>query len=233
MIFVKNCTKKANIVHINKSKKELKFHSFKKRDYLSIFGKIEINRPYYWERGEGGVHPLDAKLNLPDCEYSYLLQEWGTCLASEQPYNKTINFLQKFLGIKFWDSILEQIVVDSCADITDFYLKQPMQNEDTESELLVATVDCKGVLMRKSELKKKDSLPKLMRLRKVGEKINSTPKNMQNNHEELDQKNEKKKMSCVAAVYTTNPSSLFKSRFPMKTGKIPRILNCKLFNISI
>jgi len=199
LIFIKNCNLKADIIHVDKDKVGRKFHSFKKRNYLSVFGKIEVNRPYYWKKGKGGVYPFDAELNLPDCEYSYLLQEWGTCLSSEQPYNKAVSFLQKFLGIKLWDSTLEQVVVDSSTDIADFYLNRPMQNEDTESELLVATVDCKGVLMRKSELKKKDSNSKLRRLRKVREKINSTPKN---NHEEPDKKNGKKKMSCVAAVYT-------------------------------
>lgn len=203
-IFVDNHTTKSNIFHIDENKVKRKIHSFKKRNYLSVFGKLEINRPYYWKRGAGGLCPVDAELNLPDGEYSYLLQEWGTCLVSEQPYNKAIKFLQKFLGIQLWDSSLEQVVVNSSINIADFYMDQPMQQEDAESELLVASVDCKGVAMRKSELKKKDSRPELRRLQRTHEKVKKAPKHEENeiktNHH--SQKTGKKKMSCVTAAYT-------------------------------
>src|SRR3954469_21831847 len=46
-----------------------------KRPYLSIFGEIKIERPFYGhDRVEAA--PLDAQLHLPQRQYSYLLQQW-------------------------------------------------------------------------------------------------------------------------------------------------------------
>jgi hypothetical protein len=45
----------------------------KEKIYFSIFGKIVIERAYYWLKGKGGLCPLDEELNLPEDSYSYLL----------------------------------------------------------------------------------------------------------------------------------------------------------------
>jgi len=196
-IFLAKHTTKTTISHVDKNGVELKLHSRKKRDYFSIFGKIVISRPYYWKKGVEGSCPLDAKLNLPDCEYSYLLQEWGSGLATEQPYKKAAGFLERFLGIQLWDSALEEILVGSSVDAQDFYKNLPVSSQNLPNELLVASVDCKGVLMRKSELEKKETLPKYRRLNKLGERIK---KPIKKSSEKL--RDGKKKMSCVTAVYT-------------------------------
>lgn len=197
MIFIKNYTsQKVSKNHCDRINTKRKFHSFKRRSYLSIFGKIEICRPYFWTESVGGVFPLDAELNLPDSEYSYLLQEWGTCLAVEQPYAKAAQFLEKFLKIPLWDSALEEILIKSGANIQIFYKGLACSAE--ENQLLVATVDCKGVLMRKSELEKKETAPKYRRMMKRGERLS---KSIENVEIKMGLKDGKKKMACVTAVY--------------------------------
>lgn len=44
--------------------------------YLSIFGEFAIKRAYYAKKGRKGIFPLDARLNLPERKYSYVLQDW-------------------------------------------------------------------------------------------------------------------------------------------------------------
>lgn len=35
-------------------------------EYLSVFGKLEVNRAYFYAVGYGGKTPLDQALNLPE-----------------------------------------------------------------------------------------------------------------------------------------------------------------------
>ena len=61
-------------VHIDKEGTRRPYHSIKHREYLSIFGKVSIPRACYWAKGRHEIYPLDAELNLPGIEYSYVLQ---------------------------------------------------------------------------------------------------------------------------------------------------------------
>lgn len=201
IIFIKRfSSREISKEHYDRVCSKRKYHSLKGKSYFSVFGKIEIYRPYYWKKGSGGVFPLDAELNLPDSGYSYLLQEWGTCLATEQPYAKAADFLKKFLGIPLWDSVLEEIVSSGSSNVKAFYSCLSAPANEVESELLVATVDCKGILMRKSELEKKTVSPltKYRRMTKLGEKAKKPPENIEIRTELRDGK---KKMACVTAVY--------------------------------
>ena len=48
------------------SGQELPYHRDTKRGYVSIFGKVEIWRPYFYKKGLGGQTPLDAELRNED-----------------------------------------------------------------------------------------------------------------------------------------------------------------------
>jgi len=155
-------------------------HSAKKeKTYFSIFGKVVIERAYYWLKGRGGLCPLDEQLNLPEDSYSYLLQEWALLLGVRKAYNKVTDLLKRILRIDLWSEPIKIMMKKSCENIDEFYEQQATPEEESEGELLVATVDCKGVPVIKKEAPVK---PK-KRLKK-GEKPG------------------KKKMSTVTAVYT-------------------------------
>ncbi len=49
------------------------YHQDTKRDYFSIFGKLAIWRPYFYKKGVGSKHHLDAELSLGEDCYSDLL----------------------------------------------------------------------------------------------------------------------------------------------------------------
>ncbi len=76
-------------------------HEVKQRGYLSIFGELEIKRTRYWKRGQPGVCPLDAELNLPAERQSYLLQEWGTLLGMNDSFDQVYAKLESILGVRF------------------------------------------------------------------------------------------------------------------------------------
>ncbi len=81
-------------VHTDKEGIKRPYHSIKHKEYLSIFGKASIPRACYWAKGCHEIYPLDGELNLPETEYSYVLQEWSAALGSEEPYEKAAHMRQ-------------------------------------------------------------------------------------------------------------------------------------------
>jgi hypothetical protein len=182
-------------VHIDKKGVKRLYHSRKTREYLSIFGRVSIPRACYWAKGCQEVYPLDAELNLPDGEYSYVLQEWGSALGSEEPYEKAANFLETVLGVPLWGSAIETVMNKSCIDVSRFYENRKVPDEKTEKEIIVATGDGKGVVMRKDQIEKKTGKKRPRKMRKKGER---TKKKVEEESKRLG----KKKMSTVIGVYT-------------------------------
>ena len=173
------------------------YHSVKQKKYLSIFGKVSIPRACYWARGCHEIYPLDAELNLPSTEYSYVLQEWGATLGSDEPYEKAANFLKTILEVSLCGSSIETMMQKACSDVSNFYKERQAPDAKSEKEIFVATVDGKGVVMKNSQIKEKPSNRQFRKMRKIGEK-----KRPQYNEKKKEVKRGKKKMSTVIGVYT-------------------------------
>ena len=165
-------------VHTDKSGIVRRRKGVQSRAYCSIFGKIQIKRCRYWERGTDSVFPLDAVIKLPRNCYSYLLQEWGMLIGAQEAWSKVTSFLKEMFQIDLWSSSLERIASDTVEDVEEFYDEQRPPAVTEEGELLVVTLDGKGVPIKKGEPTKKKVR------RKKGEKPG------------------KKKMATVTAAYT-------------------------------
>lgn len=187
-------------VHIDKKGIERPYHSIKHREYLSIFGRMNIPRACYWAKGRHEVYPLDAELNLPETEHSYVLQEWSAALGSEEPYEKAAHFLETVLKMPLWGSMVETVMHKSSVDVSQFYKERQGPDAGTEKEIIVATGDGKGIVMRKDQIEKKIIKKQPRKMRKKGERIKK--------EKERKKKNEKlgkKKISTVIGVYTIAP----------------------------
>jgi len=119
--------------------------------YRSIFGPISIERAYYHEDGLPGVFPLDAELNLPERGYSYLVQEFSSRLAVTMSYEDAQEILTSFFPVKMPIRSLESIVADVCDEVDRFYQEQAPPEVCPEAVVTVATVDKKGVVIRKPQ----------------------------------------------------------------------------------
>ena len=149
------------------------------RPYLSIFGEIDIERYVYGSKEA----PLDAKLNLPEWKYSYLLQEWGLNFTTKESFQEAGQTLDQILGLDLAVGTLERLSRKVADEVAPFREDLPAPPPEEEADLLVATVDCKGVPLTRA----KKTSSKQGKRRKKGEKKN------------------KKKMACVGAVYTIDP----------------------------
>jgi len=117
--------------------------------YRSIFGTISIRRAYYHTEGSPGVFPLDGELNLPERGYSYLVQEFSSRLAVTMSYEDAQEILSSFFPAKVPIRSMESIVSDLCEEVDRFYEKKTTPVVRPDAVVTVATVDKKGVVIRK------------------------------------------------------------------------------------
>lgn len=153
------------------------------RCYRSIFGEFPLQRAVYGTR-EGQVielAPLDARLQLPESEFSYVLQDWAQALGVEHAFARTAEVLRMILGLNLPVDSLERMSRKMSESVAGFRASLPAPAAKDEGEILVVTADNKGVPMRRPA----DQLPAGAR-RKKGEKAN------------------KKQMAAVGCVYTVD-----------------------------
>jgi hypothetical protein len=122
------------------------------RRYVSIFGNFELSRVVYGSR-EGqkiAFVPLDNRLQLPAGAYSYLLQDWSQGLCVESAFGQVSQTLARIFGLKLSVDGLEHSNGQMARRVEAYRLDRPAPAADTEGELLVASADGKGIVMRRS-----------------------------------------------------------------------------------
>jgi hypothetical protein len=126
----------------------LPYHHDNKHVYFSIFGKVSIERPYFYETGAKGQTPLDAELGLGDDSYSDLLREITEYLAVYHVYGgKSADFLERLLGLKLSTRALQQNIAEDSASVEAYYAQKPSPQPESEAEILVIQADGKGIPM--------------------------------------------------------------------------------------
>jgi hypothetical protein len=122
------------------------------RDYRSVFGDITITRTCYGSR-EGQAMtfvPLDNRLQLPEGDYSYLLQQWGQMLGAESAFARVAEALDAILTIKQPVDSLERINRNMATTVERFRAERPRPEPAAEGEVFVASADGKGIVMRRN-----------------------------------------------------------------------------------
>ena len=116
-----------------------------KRIYYSIFGKLPLYRPYFYQKGVGGETPLDAALGLGEDRYSDLLREVADYLGVYNVYHKSGDILARLLGLKLSIGAIESTMAEDAADVESYYAQKPAPPPAEEAEILVIQADGKGV----------------------------------------------------------------------------------------
>jgi hypothetical protein len=121
------------------------------RRYVSIFGRFSIPRVVYGSRAGQKIEcvPLDHRLQLPESDFSYLLQDWDQSLCVEQAFGQARTTVARILGLSQSVDSLEHMNQEMAEGATTFVLNQPPPEE--EGEVLVLSADQKGIVMRRPE----------------------------------------------------------------------------------
>ncbi len=124
---------------------ELPYQQDKKRDYYSMFGKLPIWRPYFYQKGLGGENPLDAELSLGEDCYSDMVREVADYLGVYTVYGKSSDILERLLGLKLSTRALQANNAEDAREVEAYYAQKPPPAPAEEAEILVIQADGKGV----------------------------------------------------------------------------------------
>ena len=154
------------------------------RRLVTVFGEFAIPCHVYGTRPGQKIElrPTDQRLQLPESDISYLLQDWDQLLGMEQAFGVVNQTLQTILGLNQPVDTLERGNRQMAEAAPAFRESQPVPDPKQEGELLVVTEDNKGVPM----VRPVDAAPAGSH-RAKGEKAN------------------KKQMACIGCVYTVDP----------------------------
>ena len=124
----------------------------RKRNLVTVFGEIEVNR-YAWSVPEySALHPLDASLNLPTSSFSYELQRKICSFVISNSFDRTVELVAQNSGATVAKRQVLSIASQATVDFDAFY--QGTVIEEETSQLLVLSFDQKGIIMRPEALRK-------------------------------------------------------------------------------
>ena len=168
------------------------------RGLMTPFGKVDVERAGYGVPGSRSLYPLDAELNLPSDFFSHGVRERVAREAAKNSFDETVDTIQRTSGARLGKRQAENLAIEAARDFEEFYAfrQEAAAKEQAQTgELLVLSVDGKGICMRPEGLREST--------RKAAEnqaKEPGPPENGRKYH-----KRHTKRMATVGAVYTVKP----------------------------
>jgi len=163
------------------------------RGLMTIFGEVTVKRMGYSAKGVPSLFPMDGELNLPKDKYSHGLRFRVAEEVASHSFDATVANIEKTTGGKVPKRQTEEVVVRAAQDFEEFYSGRKAEEPEPTSNILVMSVDQKGVVMRNDDLRENT--------RKAAEETEHRPGSRLNPGE----KPNRKRMATVAAVYTLEP----------------------------
>ena len=165
------------------------------RKLTTIFGTVKVNRIGYGGRKMTSLNPLDAELNLPVEQYSHGVRQRVAVEVARSGFGETVEIISKTTAAKVGKRQVEELAHKSACDFEEFYHQHKAQSVelDKTGEIVVISVDGKGVIMRTEDLRAQTQKRALASSKKLNKRITK------------GEKRNSKRMATVASVYTINP----------------------------
>jgi len=165
------------------------------RQLITIFGKVNIKRMGYGSFRKESLFPKDALLNLPTDLYSHGIRRLVAIESSKNSFSETMQAVEEITGVKMSKREAEKLSLKASEHFYLYYLqkgkKEQVENQDLP--LVILTVDGKGIVMKKEDLKEET--------RKKSEEKASHKFNKRRSKGE---KSNRKRMATVASVYNVD-----------------------------
>lgn len=174
------------------------------RELSTVFGNVDVRRVGYGAQGVDSLHPLDAELNLPEEQYSFGLRRLAALEAAKGSFDEAQEALASHTGAAVPKRQVEELVRRAAVDFHAFY-DQRAAPPASPGEVLVITVDGKGVVMLPSSLREETRRKAAKKQHKLDRRLTK------------GEKRNAKRMATVAAVYTIAP-------FPRGPEDVVRVL---------
>lgn len=164
------------------------------RGLESVFGLVRVWRLGYQADGVPCLCPLDAGLNLPPELYSYGIRRLVAVHAAKSSFDEVVEELQSLTGTVVHKRQVEELARAAAQDFEAFYAQRcPDLQGVSKQALLVLTVDGKGIVVRKEDLRQATRRAAESGSRKLQKRLTK------------GEKRNRKRMAEVAAVYLVDP----------------------------
>jgi hypothetical protein len=160
----------------------------------TVFGPVAVHRIAYRGDYVHDLHLLDASLNLPEVKASHGLARMAVLEAVRGSFAAATEQLRTGCGVKIGSRQVQDLVVHAACDIEDFYAAASPVPAGPGT-LLVLTFDGKGIVMRPDALREATA-------KAAAKKGANTYKTRLASGE----KNGRKRMAEIAAVYDADPA---------------------------
>jgi hypothetical protein len=164
------------------------------RPLMTLFGPVHVWRTSVGARGHESRFPLDAGLNLPPEEHSHGVRERIAVEVAKNSFDEAVEAVTTTTGAAISKLQAEKLATEASQDFDAFYAEKSVEEVRAEAtEIVVMTTDCKGIVVRKKDLRE------------------ATRKKAEKSAHKLDkrlsrgEKRNRKRMATVAAVYTIQP----------------------------
>ncbi|MHC4092279.1 MAG: ISKra4 family transposase [Planctomycetota bacterium] len=163
------------------------------RALTTIFGEIRVKRLGYGTEGADSLHPLDAELNLPRERYSFGLRQAAAVHVSKGSFDEAVASLARDTGAVVGKRQVEELARRAAQDFDAFYSQRAPPVGDRSTSVLAITVDGKGVVMLRRDLREATKKAAEKGSRRLGKRLTR------------GEKRNRKRMATVTAVYTVEP----------------------------
>jgi hypothetical protein len=162
------------------------------RHLETLVGTVAVPRLAYQAPGSEDLHPLDATLNLPRELFSHGIRRLVAKEAALRSFDEVVEAVKDFKGAEIAKRQVEELAIRAAQDFDAFY-EQRQPEHDPADELLVISTDGKGVVMRHEDLREATRQAAEKKVKKLQTRL--AP----------GEKNNRKRMAQVAAVYSVAP----------------------------
>jgi hypothetical protein len=161
------------------------------RSLMTEFGQVVVTRKGYSAKGVESLFPMDRALNLSQDKYSSELCRLVAQEVANASFDEALESIGSRTGAKIPKRQIIEQTVEVARDFDAFY-NLPGQPEET-SDLLILTVDGKGIVMRREDL------------RPATQKAAAKQDDSRGARLGPGEKPNRKRMATVAAVYSIEP----------------------------
>jgi hypothetical protein len=186
------------------------------RGLMTVFGLVTAMRVAYGARRGASLFPLDASLNLPVELHSHGLRRLAAIEAARGSFDATVEAIERSTGTLVQKRQVEELAERAAQDFDAFYDRpESAEAAASEKELLVLSLDGKGIVMRREELREATRQKAESAEHKLGRRLSK------------GEKKDRKRMATVAAVYdlareARGPEDVLGELRPVRDAAKPR-----------
>ena len=166
------------------------------RPLMTLFGAVRVGRLRYGGRGLTSLFPADLALNLPQEEYSHGLRRRAAEIAATVSFEETVRSIDAHTGGHVPARQTQELVRRAALDFGAFYAAGVASGPEDTQDLLVLSLDGKGIAMRTDHLREAT--------RKAAEKRARAAREGSDDDSDT-RRPHRDRMATVAAVYTVAP----------------------------